>query len=70
MQEVITAKTQARKMWETSVRQEDRDIYRQANKAANKAVATAKALAMIEKYVPRIHLHDVMRYAAMICRFV
>ena len=31
-------------------RQEDKDIYRQANKAANKAVATNKALAMNELY--------------------
>ena len=31
-------------------RQEDKDIYRQANKAAKKAVATNKALAMNELY--------------------
>ncbi len=37
MQEVIKAKKVAKKIWETSRRQEDRDIYRQANKAAKKS---------------------------------
>ena len=50
MQEVIKAKKVAKKIWETSRRQEDKDIYRQANKAAKKAVATNKALAMNELY--------------------
>ena len=45
MQEVITAKTDAMKMWETSGRQDDRDSCRQENKAAKKAIATAKARA-------------------------
>ena len=48
MQEVIQAKKVAKKIWETSRRQEDKYIYRQANKAAKKAVATNKALAMNE----------------------
>ena len=50
MQEMIKAKKVAKKIWETSRRQEDKDIYRQANKAAKKAVATNKALAMNELY--------------------
>ena len=50
VQEVIKAKKVAKKIWETSRRQEDKDIYRQANKAAKKAVATNKALAMNELY--------------------
>ena len=36
----------AKMMWETSRRQEDKDRYRQSNKVAKKAVATAKALEM------------------------
>ena len=35
---MIKAMKEARKMWETSGRQEGRDSYRQANKAATKAV--------------------------------
>ena len=50
VQEVITAKKVAKKIWETSRRQEDKYIYRQANKAAKKAVAKNKALAMNELY--------------------
>ena len=50
VQEVIKAKKVAEKIWETSRRQEDKDRYRQANKAVNKAVATNKALAMNELY--------------------
>ena len=50
MQEVLKAKKVAKKIWETSRRQEDKDRYRQANTAAKKAVATTKALAMIELY--------------------
>ena len=50
IQEVIKAKKVAKKIWETSRRQEDKDIYRQAKKAAKKAVSTNKALAMNELY--------------------
>ena len=46
---MIKAKKEANKMWETSGRQEDKDRYRQANKAPTK-VATAKARAMNELY--------------------
>ena len=47
---MIKAKKVAKKIWETSRRQEDKDVHRQANKAAKKAVATNKALAMNELY--------------------
>ena len=50
MQEVIKAKKVAKKIWETSRRQGDKDRYREANKAAKKAVAMNKALAMNELY--------------------
>ena len=50
VQEVIMAKKVAKKRWETSRRQDDTDRYRQANKAANKAIPTTKALAMNELY--------------------
>ena len=50
VQEVIKAKKVAKKIWDASRRQEDKDRYRQANKAAKKAVATTKALAMNELY--------------------
>ena len=50
MQKVIKAKKVAKKTLETSRRQEDKDIYWQANKAAKKAVATNNALAMNELY--------------------
>ena len=50
VQEVIKAKKVAKKIWETSRMQEDKDRYRQANKAAKKAVAATKALAMNELY--------------------
>ena len=50
VQEVIKAKKMAKNIWETSRRQEDKDIYRQANKAAKKEVATNKALAINELY--------------------
>ena len=42
VQEVIKAKKVAKKIWDPSRRQEDNDRYRQANKAAKKAVATAR----------------------------
>ena len=48
MPEVINAKKVAKKIWETSRRQEDKYIFRQANKAAKKAIAANKALAMNE----------------------
>ena len=38
MQEVIKANNVAKKIWERSRRQEDKDIYREGNKAAKKAV--------------------------------
>ena len=53
VQEVIKAKKVVKKiilLWETARSQEDKDSYRQANKAAKKAVATTKALAMNELY--------------------
>ena len=50
VQEVIKVKKVAKKIWETSQRQEAKDRYRQANKTAKKAVATNKALAMNELY--------------------
>ena len=50
VQEVINANIYANKTWETPRRQEDQDRYRQANEAANKAVATAKPLATNELY--------------------
>ena len=37
MQEVIKAKKVAKKIWDASRRQEGKDRYRQANKAAKKA---------------------------------
>ena len=43
IQEVIKAKKEAKEMWETSGRQEDKYIYRQANNAATTAVTTAKS---------------------------
>ena len=43
---MIKAKKVAKKIWETSRRQEDKDIYREAKKP----VATNKALAMKELY--------------------
>ena len=47
VQEVITAKTEARIEDAGNIRrQEDRGSYRQANKAVKKSVATAKARAM------------------------
>ena len=50
VQEVIKAKKVVNKIWETARSQEDKNSYRQANKAAKKAVATTKALAMNELY--------------------
>ena len=45
VKDAIRAKKEANK-WETSGRQEERVIYRQANKAAKKEVAISKAHAM------------------------
>ena len=50
VKEAIRAKKEAKKKWATSGRQEDRDSYRRANKAANKEVARSKAHAMDEAY--------------------
>ena len=51
VKDVIRATKEAKKKkWEASGRQEDRDIYRQANKKANKEVVRAKAHAMDEVY--------------------
>ena len=50
VQKVIKVKKVANKIWDASRRQEDKDRYRQANKAAKKAVATTKALAINELY--------------------
>ena len=44
VQEVIKANKVAKNIWETPRRQEDKYVYRQANKASKKAVATNKAL--------------------------
>ena len=46
MKDAIRAKKEAKKKWEASGRQEERDIYRQANKEAKKEVARSKAHAM------------------------
>ena len=46
----IRAKKEARKKWDASGRREERDIYWQANKEANKEVARSKAHAMDEVY--------------------
>ena len=50
MQEVIEATKVAKKIRDASRRQEGTYRYRQANKAAKKAVATTKALAMNALY--------------------
>ena len=44
----MRAEKEAKKKWETSGMQEERDIYRQLNKAAKKEVARSKAHAMDE----------------------
>ena len=48
VKDAIRAKKEAKKKWDASGRQEERDIYRRANKEANKAVARSKAHAMDE----------------------
>ena len=51
MKDAIRAKKEAKKKWETSGRQEERDIiYRQTTKEANKEVARSNAQAMDEVY--------------------
>ena len=50
VKDAIRAKKQAKKKWDASGRQEERDIYRQANKEAKKEVARSKAHAMDEVY--------------------
>ena len=50
VQDVMRAKKETKTTWESSRRQENKDRYRQANKAEKKAVVTAKALAMSAWY--------------------
>ena len=51
VKDVIRAKKEAKKKWDASGRQEERDIYNwQANKEAKKEVARSKAHAMDEVY--------------------
>ena len=51
VKDAIRAKKEAKKKWETSGRQEERDIiYRQTTKEANKEVARSNAQAMDEVY--------------------
>ena len=50
VKDAIRAKKEAKKKWDASGRQEERDIYRQANKEAKKEVARSKAHAMDEVY--------------------
>ena len=50
VKDAIRAKKEANKKWDASGRQEERDIYRQANKEAKKEVARSKARAMDEVY--------------------
>ena len=50
VKDAIRAKKEAKKKWDASGRQEERDIYRQANKEATKEVAISKAHAMDEVY--------------------
>ena len=46
----VRVKKEAKKKWETSGRQDERDSYRQTNKEANKEVARSNAQAMDEVY--------------------
>ena len=52
MKDAIRAKKEAKKKWDASGRQDERerDIYRRANKEAKKEVARSKAHAMDEVY--------------------
>ena len=47
VKDAIRAKKEAKKKWDASGRQQERDIYRQANKEAKKEVARPKAHAMV-----------------------
>ncbi len=46
----MRVRKQAKKKWETPGRQEERVVYRQANKAAKKEVAISKAHPLDEVY--------------------
>ena len=48
MKDAIRAKKEAKKKWDASGRQEERDIFRRENKEAKKEVARSKAHAMDE----------------------
>ena len=50
VKDAIRVRKQAKKKWETPGRQEERVVYRQANKAVKKEVAISKAHAMDEVY--------------------
>ena len=50
VKDAMRAKKEAKKKWDASGRQEERDIYRQPNKEAKKEVARSKAHAMDEVY--------------------
>ena len=50
VKDAIRARKQAKKKWETPGRQEEKVIYRQANKAEKEEVAISKAHAMDEVY--------------------
>ena len=50
VKDAIRAKQEAKKKWDAPGRQEESDIYRQANKEATKGVARSKAHAMDEVY--------------------
>ena len=50
VKDAIRVRKEAKKKWETPGRQEERVIYRQANKATKKEVAISKAHAMDEVY--------------------
>ena len=50
MKDAIRAKKEAKKKWDASGRQDERDIYRRANKEAKKEVARPKAHAMDEVF--------------------
>ena len=50
VKDAIRSKKEAKKKWDASGRQEERDIYRQANKEAKKEIARSKAHAMDELY--------------------
>ena len=49
VKDAIRAKKEAKKNWDASGRQKERDIYRQANKEANKVVARPKANEELER---------------------